>query len=445
MRSGNSERDGAMTDMGSGDEPYGSLGGRVSAAESVTALKAPIKTPLSSRLQRLVRSPNILPWLLLATLLLGSLLTILTQAHRYGIAIDELFQQPFGIEVLAWYRSLGRNTSFLTTPQSDLYMPEHGGIVDAVIASLQLRLVGVDPWLVRHVATGLIGWLGLVAIALCGFELGGPWLAFAAALGLWLFPRYSGAIYNNPKDIPAAVSMTFVLLATLLLLKYWKHRIRALEVSALLGLYLGVATAIRVTALFWFAIMALLLAGWWIANGASVWRERRMAPELTRQGVISGIIGITWLLSTMALWPFVFLNPFTNLLESIRVMSHYPWNNPVLYGGVTYPATQLPRSYPLSWLVIGSPPMLLPLLGIGLVIALAQIARTRRINPATATVILAFVVPLGTLLILHPVLYDGLRQFLFIVPPLILLAAYGLVQGARSLELIRKQCEGARM
>jgi hypothetical protein len=388
-----------------------------------------------TRLMRLARSPSSLPWLLLAALLVTSFVTVLTQAGRYGITIDEPLQQVYGESVLAWYRSYGHDTSFMTPSVfgTTLHMPEHGGIFDAIIAALQSRLPGIDPWLLRHTVTGLTGWLGVVAIALCGYELGGPWVAFAAALGLWLYPRYYGAIYNNPKDIPAAVTTTLALWATLLLLRYWRQRGRALEVGVLLGLFLGMATAIRVTALMWLGILLILLVGWWVAHGQGAWRERRIVKELAWQGAVGGMIAGTWLLSTMLLWPFVFLNPFANLLESVQVMSHFPWDYPVLYNGVVYSATQLPRSYALVWLGIGSPPLSLLLAALGAIVALAELARARRVNPAVAVVALSLVVPLAAILILHSELYDGLRQMLFLIPPLILLGAYGLVQSVRFL------------
>lgn len=379
---------------------------------------------------RIAHSPDFAPRFLLAGLLLISLSLVLTQAYRYGISVDEPLQQRYGERVLAWYTSLGKDTSFLTAFPRNVHMPEHGGIFDAIVAALQHLFAGTDPWLVRRIVTGLTGWLGIVAIALCGYELGGPWVAFVAALGLCLYPRYYGAMYNNPKDIPAAVTLTCVLWATLLLVKHWNHRARMLRSSLLLGCCFGVATAIRVTALTWFAVLTLLLIGWWIVNGKSAWRERRVAAAFARQGVAAGTIAGSWLLSTMALWPFVFLNPFANLAESIQVMSHYPWNGTVLFDGVTYTAIRLPASYVPTWLVIASPPMLLALTLLGVSIVLAETVRTRRLNPAVGTVILACTIPLASLLLLHPVLYDTLRQFLYVIPPLILLAAYGLVRCA---------------
>lgn len=235
-------------------------------------------------------------------------------------------------------------------------------------------------------------------------------------------------MFNNPKDIPAAVSLTFILWALLRLMKRWGHPAPPWAASVLLGCCMGVATAIRVTAITAIPVLAALLAGWWIINGRSTWRGGRVGKKVVRQAGMAGTIAVSWLLVTMALWPFVMLNPFANLVESVQVMSHYPWDGLVFFNGEEYPAPQLPASYIPTWLVIGSPPMLLLLSMMGVVIAGVEAARTRRINPAVGTVELAFGVPLAALMLLHPVLYDSLRQFLYIIPPLIVLAAYGLVR-----------------
>ena len=54
-------------------------------------------------------------------------------------------------------------------------------------------------------------------------------------------------------------------------------------------------------------------------------------------------------------------------------------------------------------------------------------------------VFFAFVVPLASLVILHAALYGALRQFLFLVPPMILIAVYGVVEVLRLLIAHRRR------
>lgn len=369
-----------------------------------------------------------LPLILLGGLLLTGLVTIFTQSGQYGITVDEPIQDSYGHAVMEWYYTLGRDTSFLTAFPADTYMPEHGGIFDAGIAAVQHAFSPADHWHVRRVITALAGLLGLVAIALCGYEMGGYWMAFLAALMLWLYPRYYGAIYNNPKDIPATVTTTLVLWGALLLLKQWGQEKRYLRNSLLVGFFIGLAASIRVTAVIWYAIFVLVVLGWWFLRGREVRREHRVRAELSKQGISALVIGLSSWLTMIILWPYVFLNPVVNLLRSIKVLSKYPWDGSVLYNGALVAATKLPRTYSLEWLVIGSPPTLVLFALLGLGIAGVVCVRKRLIDPQVAVVILSLLVPLGAMIGLHSVLYNALRQFLFLIPSMILLAVYGLVQ-----------------
>ena len=369
-----------------------------------------------------------LPLILLGGLLLTGLVTIFTQADRYGITIDEPLQDSYGHAVMEWYYTLGRDTSFLTAFPANTYMPEHGGIFDAGIAAVQHEFPPADHWQVRRIVTALAGLLGLVAIALCGYEIGGYWMAFLAALMLWLYPRYYGAIYNNPKDIPAAVTTTLVIWSALLLVKQWGREKRYVRNSILVGFFIGLAASIRVTAVIWYAVFVLIAIAWWLLRGRGAQRENRIRAELIKQGISAAAIGLISWLTIIALWPYVFLNPVVNLYQSIKIISQYPWDGDVLYNGIVYHATQLPRTYVPEWLVIASPPALIVLAALGLGIACTLCIKKRFIDPRIAIVLLSFVVPFGLIIGMHSVVYDTIRQFLFLVPPIILIAVYGLVQ-----------------
>jgi hypothetical protein len=374
---------------------------------------------------------KILPKFLLGSLLLVGLITILTQVGQYGIAWDETVQDPYGRLALAWYGTLGSNTGFLTTSSPETHVPEHGVIFEVLVAAGQHIFSGADHWYVRHLITALAGLAGVGAIALCGLELGGYWVAFLAALGLWLYPRYYGAIYTNSKDVPAAVTLTLVLWAALLLIRQWDdqdHPQRSLRNSLLLGALIGLAAAIRVNALIWYVILTVLLAGWWLTQGRLVWREARVRAELLKQGSAAGVIGATSLVVMIVLWPYVLLNPIVNLPHAVQVISHYTWDGLVLYNGRQYPATHLPADYVFTWLIIGSSLTLVALAALGLGVVGVSSARARRLDPRLALVLLSFAVPLMAILALHSVVYDGLRQVLFLIPPLLLIGAYGLTR-----------------
>jgi 4-amino-4-deoxy-L-arabinose transferase-like glycosyltransferase len=362
--------------------------------------------------------------------LLGLLLVLLglfvgTQADSYGRTYDEELQDVYGSAVLAWYSSGGQDTTFLQF-SGILYMPQHGPFFETVVAIAE-SATG-ERWTTRAVVTGVAALLGVVAIALCGFELGGWWMAFLAAVGLVLYPRYSGAMFNNSKDVPFAAAMILVLwLALRLVRRYRQGRAYLLDAS-LVGLAIGVAASIRVVAVIWYALFALLFIGWWFRHAAVARAQGTWRTLLARQAIAAGLVAGVSFATMCLLWPYVFLDPVPHLIDSIQAMSNYPWTGMVPLGDDRYSALDLPARYTIEWLVIGSPLAVVVLALVGGVIALAQLVRTRTVDARLGLVVLAFGVPVGALVILNSTMYNGLRQFLFVAPAMILLAVFGLTR-----------------
>lgn len=369
-----------------------------------------------------------LPILLLALLSIFMIIWVFTQAGNYGQTMDEPLRDSYGQSVLGWYKSLGKDMSFITAYPAYEYEPQHGAIFD-VITVLFERLFK-HYWYTHAVIIGLSGVAGVVGIALCGYELCGPWGALLAAVGLWLYPRYSGAIFNNPKDIPFCAAMTWVLWSGLLLVKYWNTK-KYFRYVVLVGALIGLAASIRVTAVIWYGILGLLLVAWWNLYGLKI-RYEGNTGAMTRKSfyAIVGIFMVS-LLAMIVLWPYIALNPLSHLIESIQVMSKYPWNGTVLFAGKVYAAGDIPRWYAPWWLVIGSPPVVVTCFTLGCFKITASFVRNRSIDAKIILVVLAFFVPLSAIIVMHSVLYGSLRQFLFLVPPMILIAVYVIIWAFR--------------
>lgn len=367
---------------------------------------------------------RILPVSLLVLLLVVMLITVFTQASSYGLTTDEAVHDSYGQSVLEWYLTLGKNQSFLHFPAAD-YEPEHGAIFDVVVAIAQR--VSHEQWYTEAIITGLTGVLAVIGLALCGLELGGWWFAFLAGLTLWLYPRFFGAIFNNPKDIPFIMANVFVLWSVLRLLKRWEDRRVSILNSFLVAFFLAVAIAIRANAVAWYFILFFLLVGWWVLNLRPTWQKKQPGRAIKQQAITGVIIGAGSFLGTILLWPYIFLNPIANFYNALVVISKYPWNGSVLYQGQMVLATELPRSYAPVWLVIGSPPVLLLFSLVGVLLFAGLCIKKRILDLPLIVVLLSFLVPFGIIVGFHSVIYNGLRQFLFLVPSLILLAVYSFI------------------
>lgn len=355
-----------------------------------------------------------LPVLLLGTLFVLLGLFVAFGSDDYGRTWDEGLQNWYGHAVYEWYRSGGSDISFIRDSNPREYMPQHGPFAEVVIAAGQ-DLTG-EQWRTRSALGGVMGVLGIAAIAMCGNEIAGRWGALLAAAGLTLYPRYTGAIFNNSKDVPFTAAMTFVLWATLRLARRWERGHRVAD-GAVLGLCLGVAASIRVTAIIWYGVLALA-AAWW------VWRRR---GGWVRVGTCAlAACGVSYL-TMLALWPYVFLNPISGIPESVQAMSGYDWNGVIMFSGDPVRGLHLPWNYAPEWLAVGSPPptVVLALAGAGFVGA----DLVRRRTPAAELLAGALlVVPVAAIVVLNATVYNGLRHFLFAVPGMVLLAVVGVMR-----------------
>lgn len=341
--------------------------------------------------------------LLLGVLFLVLGLYVVVAADAYGRTWDEGLQNWYGEAVLNWYLSAGRDVGFIRDSHPADFMPQHGPFAEVLIAAAQ-RLTG-ETWHTRSVMGGLFGVAGIAGIALCGRQLAGRWGAFLAALGLTLYPRYTGAMFANSKDVPFTAAMIFVLWASVRLLR---RRDGNVWDAVLLGALLGVAMSIRATAILWYGVLAV-------------------AFIVTRRWKQAAVVGGVSYVTILALWPYIALNPVTGLPESIAAMSKYQWFGEVLFDGAMVRGMDLPWQYTPQWLVIGSPPVTLALALIGLGFVVADVAR-RRWPVVELLAGALFVVPVAALVVTHATLYNGLRHFLFAVPGMILLAVAATVR-----------------
>jgi hypothetical protein len=368
-----------------------------------------------------------LPMGLLALLFLLLAVFVATQAGAHGRSWDEGAQDWYGEAVYRWYATSGADLTFMrAAPQ--LQMPQHGPFFETVVATAQHGFPDADHWHVRSIVGGVAGVLGVAGIALCGLELAGWWAAFLAAAGLAFYPRYTGAIFNNSKDIPLAVAMIFLLWLTLRLARRWAQGDAYLLDSALVGACAGMAMSIRINAALWFGVLGLTAAGWW-------WRHRRTAladgawrAALGRQAVAGVLIAGCAYLAMLALWPYVALRPVDGLIDSVRSMSAYDWTGVIAFEGRGVRADQLPRRYAPVWLVIGSPLPTVLLGAVGAGFVAADLARRRLTDARVLIAAGLLVVPLVVIVLMRPTLYNGPRHFLFVVPGLVLLGALGLIR-----------------
>lgn len=214
------------------------------------------------------------------------------------------------------------------------------------------------------------------------------------------------------------LQIAFCILSTALMAFLW-HRVPGalafVWTAAPAGILLGLTTSIRVLG----PLAGLIVAAY------ALWKLRRAAIPIL----------ITYVLITaMAMylsWPYLWSDPIGHFVESVRVMAEYPWQGLVLFNGVMYSSTDIPRSYlpVLLGIQLTEPVWLLFAVGLGLALFLA----IRGEASARGLLLLAsawFTLPLVLFIATRSPLYDNFRQIIFILPPIFMLAGvvFGRIQ-----------------
>jgi hypothetical protein len=127
-------------------------------------------------------------------------------------------------------------------------------------------------------------------------------------------------------------------------------------------------------------------------------------------------------------WPWSVVSPL-NPLRAVAYFSHFfekPWKE--MFAGVPVAVPDMPRTY-VPWLFALTMPVVLLVLG-ALGIAGGALALTRRDMPAgwragMLVVGLAATVPILVALLTRPAMYNGIRHFVFVAPPLAVVGGLG--------------------
>jgi hypothetical protein len=305
-----------------------------------------------------------------------------------------------------------------------------------------LQTLGLDIASAWHLVNFLFFQLGIYFLYRLSLRWIRPSAALAtAALFAWQ-PMLWGHAFINPKDPPFLVFfLASVCLGFEMVDRLSEEAITTRQkISAVIlpAMFLGIATSIRVLG---------PLAGLLVVVYALVKSGRRFA-SLLAPFVFYAVLAIAVMFAT---WPFLWGDPVQRFLDVFLLMSDNPTTLSVLFEGEVYRAGELPRRYLPFMLATTLTEPVLPLCILGVCLAYARsfkdlidqrrAARTQenaeiwmslrssldvatiKEQLASLTLILAwFGILLAYVLLRRPAMYDGLRHFLFILPPIFLFA-----------------------
>lgn len=348
----------------------------------------------------------------------------------YGVTWDEDVHAYYGNLVVEYYAS--GFTDLRALSWWNLYL--YGAAFDA-FADVLARVSPLGLYETRHALNITVGLIGLIGTWKLARAVGGPRVAFWALLFIAVAPTYYGHSFNNPKDVPFAAGMIWA--------TYYAVRIvqgmpkPAWRDVLLFGLATGLATGVRVGGFIVFGYLAL---------GVGLWVLFHAIAERSIRTFLLGAVDSIWRIALPALvviypvmlagWPWAQQDPLLHPYLALTEFSHhtYPWKT--LFAGGYYDADQLPWIYLPTHLLLKVPELVGALFFGALALALfvfgrsmttGQGGRFERMARFLPALLIGFaaIFPVVYAIAVRVTLFDGMRHFLFVMPPICIVAGYG--------------------
>jgi hypothetical protein len=356
----------------------------------------------------------------------------------YGLGWDDYTHAEYADLLLRMYGSGFKDTGALSF--ANLYM--YGGGFDMAAALLH-KVIPLELFETRRLLGAIVGLIGLAVTWRLGRRVGGPLAGLAALLLLALCPTFYGHMFMNPKDAPFAVAMVILTLGLVRLAEEYPQP--SPRTILIVGLGAGLSIGSRILGglgLIYALVGFVPLLAAEVRNQGAREATRRfihvayvLLPSLILGYLIMGLI-----------WPWSIMEP-GNPFGALNYFSHFfekPWKE--MFDGALVSVPDMPWSYLPTLFALQLPEVLLGLAIVGAVGAL--VALTRGDVPARRKTILLIVtlaatLPLATAMAKRPALYNGIRHFIFVIPPMTVLAGTAFAWGMDWLKENRRHWQPA--
>ncbi len=342
----------------------------------------------------------------------------------YGLGWDDYTHAEYADLLLRMYGSGFKDTGALSF--ANLYM--YGGGFDMAAALLH-KVIPLELFETRRLLGATVGIIGLAVTWRLGRRVGGPLAGLAALLLLALCPIFYGHMFMNPKDAPFAVAMAILILGLVRLAEEYPQP--SPRTILIVGLGAGLSIGSRILgglALIYAVIgfMPMLIEeirtqGRREAVRRSVHVGYTLLPGLILGYLVMGLI-----------WPWAIIEP-GNPFQAATYFSHFfekPWKE--MFDGALVSVPDMPWSYLPTLFALQLPEILLGL-SIAAVIATLLALPRADVSGRRKTILLmltlAAVLPIAVAILKRPALYNGIRHFIFVIPPMTVLAGTAFARG----------------
>src|SRR5436305_108363 len=339
------------------------------------------------------------------------------RSRHYGLGWDDYTHAEYADLLLRMYGSGFKDTAALSF--ANLYM--YGGGFDMAAALLH-KIIPLELFETRRLLGAVVGVIGLAVTWRLARRVSGPLAGLATLLLLALCPTFYGHMFMNPKDAPFAVSMVILILGLVRLAE--EYPAPSPRTILIVGIGAGLSIGCRILgglALVYAIVGFVPLLVDDVRTQGSREAIRRFAhvmyvllPGLVLGYLIMGLV-----------WPWSIMEP-SHPFQALTYFSHFfekPWKE--MFDGALVSVPDMPWSYLPTLFALQLPEVLLGLLAAGVVGTLMSMSRAEvpaRRKTILLMLTLAATLPLVIAMVKRPALYNGIRHFIFVIPPMTMLA-----------------------
>src|SRR4051812_1431099 len=252
-------------------------------------------------------------------------------------------------------------------------------------------------------------------------------------------------MFMNPKDAPFAVSTGMLLLGLGRLAEEYPQP--SPRTVLIIGLGAGLSIGCRVLG----GLALIYAVAGFVPLLIEEYRTQGVREAAHRFAHVIYVLlpGLVFGYLLMGLvWPWSIMEP-GNPFEALTYFSHFfekPWKE--MFDGALVSVPDMPWSYLPTLFALQLPEVLLALLFAGVTGTLMSLSRTDvpgRRKTVLLMLTLAATLPLVIAMVKRPALYNGIRHFFFVTPPMTVLAGLAFARGMDRLGVNRRSWQPAAL
>jgi tetratricopeptide (TPR) repeat protein len=345
------------------------------------------------------------------------LVLMLFLSKNAGISCDEVLHYNQSVAVYKYFASHGEDRSALNTPETNLKY--YGQSCDD-LATFFIKWFNIeDVYGFRHLFSTVLGWLVFFITALFAIWLTDYKTGLLVLILFAVSPTFMGHAQNNLKDIPFALAYIGSIYFTLkFVFSNQKHSISSM---ILLTAFITFSISIRAGGLLLICYLFLFFLIFKLYN---YFKENVIDyVEIGKKFfLICCISAISWLIGIL-LWPYALQSPIKNVIESYRVMAHYPLTFRQIFEGKVLWSDYMPWYFLLKSMAITIPIVVVS----GMIVFFVFIRNKFNRDNLFKYILILFTIFFPVVFVIYEKsnLYSSWRQFLFLYPGIVLIAAIG--------------------